>query len=48
MSTTLCRIVMTGASRGVGRVAAEPVPRRSPDVHLFVVARGSSGARLAA
>ncbi|MER5182447.1 SDR family NAD(P)-dependent oxidoreductase [Streptomyces sp. NPDC002896] len=41
-------IVMTGASRGIGRVAAEHILRRSPDVHLLVVARGSSGAQLAA
>jgi NAD(P)-dependent dehydrogenase (short-subunit alcohol dehydrogenase family) len=41
-------IVMTGASRGIGRVAAERILRQSPDVHLLVVARGSSGARLAA
>jgi len=40
-------IVMTGASRGIGRVAAEHILRRSPDVHLLVVARGSSGAELA-
>lgn len=40
-------IVMTGARRGIGRVAAEHILRRSPDVHLLVVARGSSGARLA-
>ncbi|CAL9407503.1 hypothetical protein SUDANB6_01583 [Streptomyces sp. enrichment culture] len=38
-------IVMTGASRGIGRVAAEHILRRSPDVHLLVVARGPSGAR---
>ncbi|MGW0548332.1 SDR family NAD(P)-dependent oxidoreductase [Streptomyces altiplanensis] len=41
-------VVMTGASRGIGRVAAEHILRQSPDVHLLVVARGSSGARLAA
>ncbi|MDJ1135127.1 SDR family NAD(P)-dependent oxidoreductase [Streptomyces iconiensis] len=41
-------IVMTGASRGIGRVAAERLLRRSPDTHLLVVARGSSGAQLAA
>ncbi|GAA2099942.1 SDR family NAD(P)-dependent oxidoreductase [Streptomyces albiaxialis] len=40
-------IVMTGASRGIGRVAAEDILRRSPDTHLLVVARGASGARLA-
>ncbi|MPY61351.1 SDR family NAD(P)-dependent oxidoreductase [Streptomyces spongiae] len=41
-------IVMTGASRGIGRVAAEHILRRSPEAHLLVVARGSSGAQLAA
>lgn len=41
-------IVMTGASRGIGRIAAEHILRQSPDVHLVVVARGSSGAQLAA
>lgn len=41
-------LVMTGASRGIGRIAAEQILRRSPDVHLLVVARGSSGAPLAA
>jgi NAD(P)-dependent dehydrogenase (short-subunit alcohol dehydrogenase family) len=41
-------IVMTGASRGIGRVAAERILRQSPDVHLLIVARGSSGARLSA
>ena len=38
-------IVMTGASRGIGRIAAERILRLSPDVHLLVVARESSGAR---
>ncbi|MFF3329765.1 SDR family NAD(P)-dependent oxidoreductase [Streptomyces sp. NPDC002888] len=41
-------LVMTGASRGIGRVAAEQILRRSPDVHLLVVTRGSSGAQLTA
>ncbi|MET7483942.1 SDR family NAD(P)-dependent oxidoreductase [Streptomyces sp. NPDC005538] len=41
-------IVMTGASGGIGRVAAEYILRRSPDAHLVVVARGPSGARTAA
>lgn len=41
-------IVMTGASRGIGRVAAEQILRRSPDAHLLVVTRGSSGVQLAA
>ncbi|MFE9442006.1 SDR family NAD(P)-dependent oxidoreductase [Streptomyces sp. NPDC006602] len=39
-------IVMTGASRGIGRVGAAELLRRSPDAHLLVVARGSSGAPL--
>ncbi|CAM5257813.1 SDR family NAD(P)-dependent oxidoreductase OS=Streptomyces tendae OX=1932 GN=GUR47_15040 PE=3 SV=1 [Streptomyces tendae] len=41
-------VVMTGASRGIGRIAAEQILRRSPGVHLLVVVRGSQGARLAA
>ncbi|MFF3327170.1 SDR family NAD(P)-dependent oxidoreductase [Streptomyces sp. NPDC002889] len=41
-------IVMTGASRGIGRIAAEYILRQSPNVHLLVVARGSSGTRSAA
>ncbi|MEU5861861.1 SDR family NAD(P)-dependent oxidoreductase [Nonomuraea sp. NPDC047529] len=41
-------LVMTGASRGIGRVAARHILRRSPETHLVVVARPSSGARLAA
>lgn len=39
-------IVMTGASRGIGRIAAEHILRRSPDTHLLVVTRGSSGEQL--
>ncbi|MFG2601376.1 SDR family NAD(P)-dependent oxidoreductase [Streptomyces sp. NPDC048462] len=39
-------IVMTGASRGIGRIAAQHILRRSPDTHLLVVARGSAGTRL--
>lgn len=41
-------IVMTGASRGIGRVAAERILRESPDVHLLVVAREAAAARLPA
>lgn len=41
-------IAMTGASRGIGRVAAQRILSESPDTHLLLVARGSSGARLAA
>ncbi|GAA1701252.1 SDR family NAD(P)-dependent oxidoreductase [Streptomyces yatensis] len=40
-------LVMTGASRGIGRAAAEHILRHSPHTHLVVVARASSGARLA-
>ncbi|MFF0449636.1 SDR family NAD(P)-dependent oxidoreductase [Streptomyces sp. NPDC004609] len=40
-------IVMTGASRGIGRIAAEHILRQSPHVHLLVVARAASGAQLA-
>jgi NAD(P)-dependent dehydrogenase (short-subunit alcohol dehydrogenase family) len=36
-------IVMTGASRGIGRAAAEQILRRSPETHLVVVARKSPG-----
>lgn len=41
-------IVMTGASRGIGRVAAERILRGAPDVHLVVAARASVGGQLAA
>ncbi|MEU6721250.1 SDR family NAD(P)-dependent oxidoreductase [Nonomuraea sp. NPDC046802] len=37
-------LVMTGAGRGIGRVAAEHILRRAPLTHLLVVSRGSSGA----
>ncbi|MFE7745690.1 SDR family NAD(P)-dependent oxidoreductase [Nocardia sp. NPDC057455] len=40
-------IVMTGASRGIGRVAAEHILREAPQAHLVVAARGATGARLA-
>ncbi|WP_067689089.1 SDR family NAD(P)-dependent oxidoreductase [Nocardia jejuensis] len=40
-------IVMTGANRGIGRVAAELILDGSPDTHLVVVARGNAGARVA-
>lgn len=36
-------IVMTGASRGIGRIAAEHILRRSPDSHLVVVVRDPTG-----
>ncbi|MGV9971587.1 SDR family NAD(P)-dependent oxidoreductase [Nocardia beijingensis] len=41
-------IVMTGASRGIGRVAAERIVRAAPQTHLVVAAREATGARLAA
>lgn len=41
-------LVMTGATRGIGRIAAERILAADPDVHLVVVARGDSGAALAA
>lgn len=43
VSTTL----MTGASRGLGRTAAEAMLRQSPDVHLVVAVRGGAGVHLA-
>ncbi|MER5478698.1 SDR family NAD(P)-dependent oxidoreductase [Streptomyces sp. NPDC002734] len=36
-------IVMTGASRGIGRAAAQALSRRAPDAHLLVVVRDASG-----
>ncbi|MGK3206615.1 SDR family NAD(P)-dependent oxidoreductase [Amycolatopsis sp. MEPSY49] len=33
-------VLMTGASRGLGRFAAEKILREQPDVHLVVTARG--------
>jgi NAD(P)-dependent dehydrogenase (short-subunit alcohol dehydrogenase family) len=33
-------LLMTGASRGLGRAAAEKILRERPDVHLVVTARG--------
>ncbi|WP_280240141.1 SDR family NAD(P)-dependent oxidoreductase [Nocardia abscessus] len=41
-------IVMTGASRGIGRVAAEHILRQAREAHLVVAARGSTSARPAA
>ncbi|CAL9600344.1 SDR family NAD(P)-dependent oxidoreductase [Streptomyces sp. enrichment culture] len=37
-------VVMTGASRGIGRVAARDILRRSPDTHLVVVSRSGADA----
>ena len=39
-------LLMTGASRGFGRIAAERILRERPDLHLVVTVRG--GGRLAA
>lgn len=39
-------IVMTGATQGIGRVAAEQILRQSPDNHLIVLARAPSGVQL--
>lgn len=41
-------LVMTGASRGIGRIAAERILTSDPMVHLVVVARGEGGRELAA
>ena len=41
-------LVMTGASRGIGRIAAERILAEDRNVHLVVVARGHSGTALAA
>lgn len=40
-------IAMTGATRGIGRVAAEHILRHDPDAHLVLLARETSGADLA-
>lgn len=39
-------IVMTGGTRGIGRVAAERILRQSLGSHLVVLARASSGVHL--
>jgi NAD(P)-dependent dehydrogenase (short-subunit alcohol dehydrogenase family) len=39
-------IVMTGASRGIGRIAAERILQGAPDAHLVAVARPGFGASL--
>ncbi|MGP4049737.1 SDR family NAD(P)-dependent oxidoreductase [Streptomyces sp. 2A115] len=41
-------VVMTGASRGIGRVAAQHLLRGRPDLHLVILVRGTDGERLAA
>lgn len=40
-------IVMTGASRGIGRAAAERILRECPGTHLVVAVRGPGGERVA-
>ncbi|WP_109522583.1 SDR family NAD(P)-dependent oxidoreductase [Nocardia aurea] len=47
MSAPTSTLVMTGASRGLGRVAAEHLLRERPDQHLVVTARGRKGRSLA-
>ena len=39
-------IVMTGATRGIGLEAAKNILQRSPETHLALVARQSSGAEV--
>ena len=46
MTTATRTIVMTGATRGIGLEAAREVLRRSPDIHLVVLGRGSSAAEV--
>lgn len=41
-------IVMTGATRGIGRAALQEIAVREPGAHLVLLARGSSGPDLAA
>ena len=41
-------IVMTGATRGIGRVALDHIAELDSDAHLVLLARGESGSRLAA
>ncbi|MEU6641964.1 SDR family NAD(P)-dependent oxidoreductase [Saccharomonospora sp. NPDC046836] len=41
-------LLMTGASRGLGRAAAERLLRTQPDQHLLLLVRGTNGHRLAA
>lgn len=40
-------LLMTGASRGIGRIAAAKILAGDPTVHLVVVTRGDSGPALA-
>lgn len=48
MPTPTRTIVMTGATRGIGRRAAETILRQAPDAVLVVLARGGGAADLAA
>lgn len=41
-------IVMTGASRGIGRIAAQRILEQDPGAHLAVIARGAGAKALAA
>lgn len=41
-------IVMTGASRGIGRIAAQRILEQDPGAHLVVIARGAGAKSLAA
>lgn len=41
-------IVMTGATRGFGRVAVERILEGDPEAHLVLLARGAAGTELAA
>lgn len=46
MSTPTQTIVLTGATRGIGFEAARDILRRSPEIHLVLLARESSGAKV--
>lgn len=46
--TAIHTLVMTGASRGIGRIAAELILASDPTIHLVVVAGGERGPALAA
>ncbi|OXR45901.1 hypothetical protein B7C42_02193 [Nocardia cerradoensis] len=41
-------LVMTGATRGIGRIAAREIVRLAPDTRLLVLARGESGPHVCA
>ncbi|MEV5647023.1 SDR family NAD(P)-dependent oxidoreductase [Nocardia sp. NPDC052254] len=41
-------LVMTGATRGIGRVAAREILRTAPDTRLLLLARGHAGAQVCA